>query len=223
MPRRLRHILEAQIGRREAQAEDVGVAEIADHAAGDQRLAERVGLRVAEGELAAALGWVGRADEVELQPLRGEAFAEEFGQRLRFGVEPRHADFRDQFHPDLERRHREDRRGAAQQAVDAGRRLVIVGEGEGCRVAHPAAERLLQRVVVALGDEGESGRAGTAVEIFVAAADREVSFATIEVDRQRAAGMRQVPQNQRPRCMRGAGQRRHVEQFAGLVMGMGQQ
>ena len=47
-------VVEADVGGGEAEAQDVGVAEIADHLAGDQRLAQFVGVFVAERELAAA-------------------------------------------------------------------------------------------------------------------------------------------------------------------------
>ena len=73
------------------------------------------------------------------------------------------------------------------------------------------------------GHEGIGGRAGPSVEIFITATHREIGRAPAQIDGQRAARMRQVPQHQCPRLMRGAGQFGHVEQFAGLVMRMGQQ
>src|SRR4051812_1436464 len=48
-------VLEAEIERGEAEADDVGRAEVADHAGGDQRLADFEGVGVAEGDVAAAL------------------------------------------------------------------------------------------------------------------------------------------------------------------------
>ena len=48
-------VLEAEIERRQAEADHVGRAEIADHVGGDQRLADLEGVRVAEGDVAAAL------------------------------------------------------------------------------------------------------------------------------------------------------------------------
>ena len=50
----LGNILEPQVGRREAEAQDIGIAEVADHAARDQRLRQRVGVLVPETQLAAA-------------------------------------------------------------------------------------------------------------------------------------------------------------------------
>ena len=57
----------------------------------------------------------------------------------------------------------------------AGR--VIVGEGEGLGMAHPAAQRRDQPLLQMLGDVEEGRRAGAAVQIFVAAADRELGAA----------------------------------------------
>ena len=61
MPRGFGHVLEPQISGREAEAQDVGVAEVADDAAGDQRLTDGVGVLMAEGQLAAATRRIGRA------------------------------------------------------------------------------------------------------------------------------------------------------------------
>ena len=81
----------------------------------------------------------------------------------------------------FERGEAEHRRRAGQEAVDAGRRAVIVGEGEGLGMAHPAAQRREQPLLQMLGDIEEGRRAGPAVQIFVAAADRELGAVAVEV------------------------------------------
>ena len=93
MPRGFGHVLEPQIGGGEAEAQDIGIAEVADHAACDERLADRIGFRMAEGELAAALRGIGGADEIEIGAAFRQALAEEFGERLRFGIQAVDADF----------------------------------------------------------------------------------------------------------------------------------
>ena len=63
-------VLEAEIERRQAEADHVGRPEIADHAVGDQRLAELEGVRMAVGDVAAALLGTARADTFELGAAR---------------------------------------------------------------------------------------------------------------------------------------------------------
>ena len=101
---------------------------------------------MAKGQLAAATRRIGRADEIDRHAPFGQALAEEFGQRLRLGIEAIDADFGDEIDPHLQRGKAEDRRRAAQQFLDAGRRLVIVAEGEGRGVPHPAGQGLACRL-----------------------------------------------------------------------------
>ena len=64
--RRVEHVDVADIERRETEAQQIRGAEIADHAASDQRLHDRVALAVGERDLAApvrGLAWRG-----ELEP-----------------------------------------------------------------------------------------------------------------------------------------------------------
>ena len=81
---------------------------------------------------------------------------------------------------------------------------VIVDEGEWLGMAHPALQRRMQLVLQPLGDVEEGRRAGAAVEIFVAAADREVAAAAVEVELDRPGAVRQVPDAsaRRPRARR---------------------
>ena len=101
--------------------------------------------------------------------------------------------------PGLERGQREDRRRAGEEAVDALGRPVIVDEGERLGMAHPALERVAKLILQPLGDIDEGRRAGPAVQIFVAAADREVAAAAVEVELDRAGAVRQVPDASAPR------------------------
>ena len=87
---------------------------------------------------------------------------------------------------------------------------------------HPAGQGLACRLQVLFRHEGVGRGARSAVEVLIAAADREIRRAPVEIDRQRATRMRQVPQHQRAGIMRGAGQFGHVERFARLVMRMGE-
>ena len=64
MPCGFGHVLEAQIGGRKPETQDIGIAKIADDAARDQRLADRVSLCMAERQLAATLGRISRTDEI---------------------------------------------------------------------------------------------------------------------------------------------------------------
>src|SRR4051794_12420979 len=89
-------------------------------------------------------------------------------------------------------------------------------------MAHPALERTGELVLQALGHEQEGGRAGSAVEIFVAAADREIAAAAAEIELERACTVRQVPKGERSG---GAGRligRFHVVERSRPVIDMGE-
>jgi len=86
----------------------------------------------------------------------------------------------------------------------------------------PARQRRGELVLKRLGDEQKSGRPGTAVEIFIAAPDRGVGTRRIEIDRDRASAVRQIPQHQRARLMRRSGQALHVVAAAAAIIDVGQ-
>ena len=64
----------------------------------------------------------------------------------------------------------------------------------------------------------ERRRARPAVQVLVAAADREVGIDAVQVDRHRAGRMREIPDRQRAGVVRRARQRRHVVHAAGAVV-----
>ena len=99
----------------------------------------------------------------------------------------------------FERGEAEDRRRAGEEAVDAGGGRVIVDEGEGLGMAHPAAQGRDQPLLQMLGDVEEGRRARAAVQIFVAAADRELGARLVEV---RAAPRRRCGSGPRPSSRR---------------------
>ena len=121
----------------------------------------------------------------------------------------RRVDLEQQVDADLERLEAEDRRRAGEEAGDAGGRPVVGLERERLGVAEPAGQRLARLLVPALGDEEEGGRPWPAVEVFVAAADREIGAGGVQLDRHRAGAVGQIPQRERaalraPRAVRRA-------------------
>jgi hypothetical protein len=62
------------------------------------------------------------------------------------------------------------------------RGLVVGREGEGRGVAPPAGQRLPEAVGMARMHPDEGRRAGAAIEVLVAAADREVGIGAAQVD-----------------------------------------
>ena len=99
---------------------------------------------------------------------------------------------------------------------------VIVVEREGLGMAHPALKRGAQLVLQPLGDEDEGRRARAAVQIFVAAADREVAAGAVEVELDRAGAVRQVPDRQRAGRVRRVVDRAHVVDCALAIIDVGQ-
>src|SRR3546814_16461228 len=71
----------------------------------------------------------------------------------------------------LERREPEHRRRAAEETLDPRRRIIIFLERKGPRVAEPAREHGRRRLMPRRGEQ-IGGRAGAAVEEFIAAADQ---------------------------------------------------
>ena len=70
---------------------------------------------------------------------------------------------------------RDDRRRADPHAVDAVAGAIVEIEGEWRLVAEPAGKRRAGRLQMARRDIDEGRRAGAAVQIFVGAADSEIS------------------------------------------------
>ena len=68
----------------------------------------------------------------------------------------------------------------------------------------------------------KAGAPGPAVQIFVAAADREIAAGAVEVELDRAGAVRQVPQRQRAGGVRGGVDRRHVVDGGAAVIDVGQ-
>ena len=110
---------------------------------------------------------------------------EQVGQREGFGPDIRHVDIGEDVQAFVERGHRDQRRRAAQVALDAPMGLVFRDELEGTGMSHPAGQRLFDRVLVPFGDIEEGRRTGAPIEIFVAAPDGEIDVARVELDRQR--------------------------------------
>ena len=73
-------------------------------------------------------------------------------------------------------------------------------------MAHPALDRLGELALEAPGDVAEGGRAGAAVEVLVAAADREVDVPRVELDLDGTGRVAQVPEHQRARVVGDPGQ-----------------
>ena len=89
-------------------------------------------------------------------------------------------------------------------------------------MAHPARKRRSNVVLQALCDVKESGRAGAAVEVLVAAADRKIDAASVEFDRHSAGTVAQIPEHQRASLVRRVRDRLHVVDEPGPVVDMGQ-
>ena len=73
---------------------------------------------------------------------------------------------------------------------------------------------------MALRNEDEGRAARAAVQIFVAAADREIGFRAVEIDRDGAAAMAEIPDDDRAPRMRLPRDRDHVVHEGRLVMHM---
>ena len=70
-----------------------------------------------------------------------------------------------------------------------GRRFVVFREVERARMTHPAGEGLLRLSMQVVTDIEKGGRPRSAVQVLVAAADREIGLCVVEVDRKGTGGM----------------------------------
>ena len=87
-------------------------------------------------------------------------------------------------------------------------------------MAHPSLQRVAELVLQPLGDIEERRRARPAVQIFVAAPDREVAAGAVEVERDRSGAVRQVPDGQCASRMRRIVDRAHVVKCRRSVIDM---
>ncbi len=236
------HVLEAQVERGEAEAQDVlvrplaaiALAEVADHAARDQRLHDGIG---AAALAVHALALVARQAHLRAAPRmlpgrrQAQAVAcaalfhqadEQVRQRQRFRAQRLHSAQRlrggEHVQPALQCREADDGLGAAQVTGDAGGWLVFRRERERRCVAPPARQRLPETVGMARMYPDERRGARAAIEVFVAAADREVRTRGAQVHRHRAGAVREVPHAEDALRMRRGGDGRHVVHRARAVI-----
>ncbi len=206
-----------RVQRRQAEAQHVGRAEVADHAACDQCLDDGVGAFAADHRhLGAAMLRVVRRDQLEA--VTGASFDnqahEGFRQRQRLAAQRVDAAQRlggeHGVDAAFQRGHRDHRRRAAKVACDAGCRCVVRREGKRRGVAHPAGQRLPEAIRMARMHPDEGGRARAAVQVLVAATDGEVGVLALQVHRHGAGAVGEVPHRERAGVMRRLRQRGHV-------------
>ena len=90
-------------------------------------------------------------------------------------------------------------------------------------MAEPAAQHIVEHRLERPRDEQEGWRARSAVEIFIAASERQVAAVSGDVKRHRPSAVRQVPQRQGAGLMRRGVERRHVVPRGALIVDMGQE
>src|SRR5690606_6360810 len=169
-------VCKAGVKRCETETQDVRRAEIANDAAGDQRLDNRISVLMRQRDLASALrfrSWRDAGEPVLHEPLVGKLH-EQAGEGERFFtqcVDVGALEYAEAFH---QRQVGQDRRGAAPELLDRGGRLKVDLEREWCGMTLPSGQRIAGAVQMPLRDIEPCGRARPAVEIFVRAADREV-------------------------------------------------
>ncbi len=174
-----------------------------------------------EADLAAAAGVLARGDEGQIGAGGLDPGDEAVGQRQRAGAQVGHLHLIPDVERGVERGELQDRRGADPHPLDPAAGAVVAVEGEGRLVAQPAGQGRASDLGVPRGDVDEGRAAGAGVEVFVGAADREIGPAASDVDRQRAGGMGEIPDDQRARRMRLFGQAGHVVPPPGAVIDLG--
>ena len=90
-------------------------------------------------------------------------------------------------------------------------------------MAQPTGQDRHHLFLVPFGDEDEGRSSGATIEIFVAAADRHVGIAGVEIDRQGTGRVAQVPDHDDALLLRRLRDGLHVVQITRLVVGLGNQ
>ena len=89
-------------------------------------------------------------------------------------------------------------------------------------MAHPTEQSRRGARLQIRPDVDKSGRAGSAVQIFVATADGEIDAATGKIDRERASGMGEIPDHDGAERLCLLGEQAHVVPAPGAVVDFGQ-
>ncbi len=140
----------------------------------------------------------------------------------RFGAQPSDADLGYALDAALQSRQAEDRWGPDPQPPDPRGRPVGRLEIKSGGMPHPPPQRALQAGVVAPGNVGKGGSAGTPIEVLVTATHREIGTAVGEIHFDRAGGVGQVPQHDGTRVVSCRGHRRHILHLPGSEIDVGE-
>ena len=173
---------------------------------------------MAHAHLGSALGRGPRRGHLQAQPV--QAAHQHLGDRHRFLADVVDGDALPGVQGGSHPGQPDDAGGAREKARDAGGGPEFGRERKGLGVAEPAAHRVGEQRLPALGHIEEGGRAGAAVEELVRAADRHVDIPGVELDRHRARAVGQVPTDQGAGGVRLLCAARHVEHAAGAVIDM---
>ena len=168
------------VERRETKAHDVRLAKIADHAACGQCLHCAKAILIAVRNLTAAQIGILRRYQFEaaaITILRNQRY-KQIAQCHGFHPERIHSRLNYNIEATLQQGEGNDRRRAGEHAANAGRRTEISGKFERCGMAHPAADRLADRLMMALWHKHIGGRAGATIEILITAANGKVRAGT---------------------------------------------
>ena len=215
----------AQIKRREAEAHDVGRAEISDDVVRGEALDDRPAVLMREADLAAALRGIFRRHEAEAvaRQFRPHQRREDIGLAQRFRAQLFERRLQHEIDADLKCREAQHRRRADGRAGNALRRAERTFKGERRGMTEPARQGGCDAILMAPRNGEKRRRAGPAIEEFVAAADGKIGVHAGKIERHRAGRMREVPDHQRAFGVRRFRDLRHVVHAARAIAHMGEE
>src|SRR6266480_195699 len=190
-------ICESKVKRSEAEAHDVRRPKIADDAALDHCLHNRIALVEGDRYLAAAQRRLARGHDIHVRQQRGDAGDEKLGKRETLLPQRCQFDAFQGVESHINAAQRNDRLSAAEKALDAGVGLKIAIEGKRRRMSPPARQGMPCGGVMVSRDVDKRRRSRTSVQIFVRASDREIDGMAIECKLDYAGGMTDIPHRQR--------------------------
>ena len=174
---------EARRQRRQAEADAARATEVRDDAALPEARHDPLEVGVVERDVASAARGVAGRRELDAREQRVGEGDRLLGQGDRLGSHGIQARLFERGERRLEADHADDRRRAAQHPPDAVGRLVALAHLERGDRPEPALDRLPVLVLEGGRDVGERGRSRPAVEVLVAAADREVDAPGVQLER----------------------------------------
>ena len=214
----------AHVQRSQPEAADVRRAEVADHAALDQRTDDSISVLVREGHLRTPPRGIARRGELEAHARAAllDQLDEQLTECDRLGARGGHVHLEPEVDRRLERGELDDGRRPGDHRPDARGSAELGLEREGLGMAEPAWDGVAELAVQATAHVQQRRCSGTTVEVLVPATHGHVGTVRVDLQGNRRDAVAEVPERQRAGVARRRAERAHVVHVAGAVVDVGE-